>query len=698
MIRAVATRRLFPLLGLIAPLLAGCGGESTQPLRAVALAVVTQPSASARSGVALDQAPVVELRDRNGAPFAEAGVPVAAAVSDGAGLTGTTTISTDANGRATFSGLSISGAVGSRTLTFTSSGLTAVSAQPIALAAGLAAQIQANGSTSVQGTVNTAVGTLPAVVVKDASGNPVSGVAVTFAIPTGAGSLTGATATTNASGIATVGSWTLPKTSGQYTLTATATGVPGNGVTFTATGTPDAPSVMQPANSGQSALYGALLPTALEVHLLDQYGNPTPGVSVTWTPVAGGGTASAVNAATDASGIARANYRLGLVPGTNRVQASVAAPGLTTELTASALGFTQFAVGGDHVCALDENGAAFCWGKDDSGQLGINSTANRSSPVAVTGGLHFRRITAGFNVTCALTADNTPYCWGSNSFAALGDGTLIYHLVPTPVSGGFHFTEISTGGQTTCALDASGAAYCWGENGITGKLGLGSTPAPDTCPSVNGDLSCSKVPLAVSGGLVFTSISTSGGHSCALTANGDVYCWGTSYNFGGPGGGTDPSPVLVSNGLAFASVTASDGHVCGLVAPSSAYCWGQQSQWGAIGNGFTNQTEVKPVLLQNFAVQQVEARGLGSCALTTDNHGYCWGFNNYGAVGDGTLALRTTPTPVNTSLLFTAIHTSGYAACGLTPSGQLYCWGDNTWGELGAGDVGAQLTPTLVKP
>jgi len=322
--------------------------------------------------------------------------------------------------------------------------------------------------------------------------------------------------------------------------------------------------------------------------------------------------------------------------------------------------------------------------------------------MAVAGGLRFRRISAGNNVTCALTTDNTPYCWGSNSFAALGDGTTTYRLVPTPVTGGFHFTDISTGGQTTCALDASGAAHCWGENSITGKLGLGSTPAPDICPSVgNGDFACSKSPIAVTGGLAFTSISTSNVHSCGLKTNGDVYCWGFSYNFGGPssgGGGIDPAPVLVSNGLAFSAVSASDFHTCGLVGPSSAYCWGNETQWGVIGNGFVNQTEGKPVLLAGLTAQHVEAHAIGSCALTTDGHGFCWGYNDTGGVGDGTTTTRTTPTALSTSLLFTAIHTSGKAACGLLANGQLYCWGDNIWGQLGVGSYDVHMAPTLVQP
>lgn len=686
MVRIVEPRRLRVLLGLFVPLAAGCGGDSTKPLTAVSLAVVTQPPVAAQSGVALTEAPVVELRDRNGAPFASAGVAVTVGVIGGGTLSGTATQSTDPQGRATFAGLVIAGIAGQRTLNFTSSGLQSATSQSMALGAGPAATIQSGSSTTLQATVNTAVATAPAVIVKDGAGNPVPGISVTFAIGSNAGSLTGATQTTSASGVATIGGWTLPTSAGQYTLTVTANGVSGSGVTFTATATPDVPSAMQPSNSGQRLLYGIQLPNPLQVHVVDQFGNATPGAVVTWTTLAGDGTVTAVDAATDANGIARANYRLGLVPGLNRIEASIASRGLTSDFTASALAVKDFTVGYEHRCALDEDANAYCWGKNDFGQLGFNSTSFRAFPTPVAGGLHFRRITAGNNVTCALTTDNTPYCWGSNSFAALGDGTTSYRLVPTPVSGGFHFTEISTGGQDTCALDVAGAAYCWGQN-LSSVLGTGSTP-PDTCHDDlnNVDFGCSKAPVAVSGGHAFTAISTANGASCGLQASGEVYCWGFSANFGGPSStGIDAVPALVSNGLAFSEISESDFNTCGLVAPSSVYCWGNETQWGAVGNGITNATEVKPVPLPGLTAMHVEARGIGDCALSTDGHAFCWGYNDTGGIGDGTTTTRTTPTAVSTSVLFTAIHTAGKSACGLTANGQLYCWGD-----------GSTSTPTLV--
>lgn len=686
------------LLSIVAQ---GCG-NGTEPRRAVALAIATQPPSVAQSGVVLGQAPVIELRNQDGELFAQAGVAVGVSIADGGGtISGVTTQMTNAEGRATFFDLVVSGTIGPRTLRFSSDGLSAATSSSIALAAGLAATVQAASNTSPQATVNTAVATPPSVVVKDASGNGVPGVAVTFTIAGGAGTLTGATQSTDAAGVATVGSWTLPKAAGQYTLNAAATGVQGNGVTFTGTANPDAPAAMQASGGGQSALYGARLPTALQVRVADQFDNATPNVVVTWVSVTGSGTVEPINVATDANGIVRSNYRLGTTPGENIIRAAISSRGLSADFSATALAFTnQIAVGGFHSCALDETGRAYCWGQNDAGQLGDGTTANKSTPTPAAGALRFRRITVGVGVTCALTNDNEPYCWGSNSSAALGDGTQTNRSAPTPVSGGLHFTEIATSGQLTCGVTAAGAVYCWGENGV-GQLGVG-TAQVETCVSNlgNPDFPCSRVPLPVVGGLTFAALTTGAGHACGLTAQGELYCWGFGSNFwgNGTGGGSQPTPVPAAVGFTFSEVTAGALHTCGIVSPSAAYCWGNATQFGVIGTGATDMTQTTPALLPSIAAVHMDAGGLLSCAVVTDGRAFCWGFNEAGGIGDGTTTFRTTPTAVSTGQSFTSIAAAGRHACGRIANGQVYCWGENLWGELGVGGGSNLLTPALARP
>lgn len=692
--------RSFVLAGSLAALFAlAC--DSTEPLRAVALGLVTEPPNAAQSGVELTQTPVVELRDKKGAAFAQAGVSVTVSIAEGGGtLVGTTARVTDAGGRVAFPSLAIAGTIGPRRLRFSADGLTAVTSTPMTLEAGLPATMVALSPLAVEATVATNVASLPSVIVKDASDNPVPGVTVTFTFSAGS-----VTQTTSASGIATVPEWTMPTTVGQYTVVAAAPSVPGGSITFTARATPGAPAaITHTGGNAQSLLYGSRLPTPLQVRVTDQYGNVTPGVVVTWGSVAGAGTVEPINVATDADGIVRSNYRLGTTPGENVVRASITSRSLSADFTATALGFTnQLDITGLHSCAIDESGVAYCWGLNDYGQLGDGTPVNRSTPTRVSGTLRFRRITTGGRLTCAVTTDNVPYCWGFGTYGTLGNGTKAHRMEPTPVSGGHLFAEISTGQDTACGVTTAGAVYCWGSNQLQ-QLGVGTGVQMETCTDpLNPNFpafDCSLVPLQVTGGLSFASIAVGFAHVCALTLTAsELYCWGVAWPYGGQGTagtGRDPSPVRVAPTYTFTKIVATVGITCGIVAPSSAYCWGSGSN-GELGNGTDDAYQATPGLVPGIAAVDIDAGGV-TCAVVTDGRAFCWGFNAYGAVGDGTTTDRLTPTAVSSGLTFTTVQASIYHSCGRVTNGQVHCWGYNAEGQLGVGDISSRLTPALTRP
>src|SRR5205807_208517 len=139
----------------------------------------------------------------------------------------------------------------------------------------------------------------------DANGNPVAQVAVTFAVAPGNGTITGASQTTNASGVATVGSWTISGAAGSKTLTASSGSLSGSPVTFTATGTAGAAATIA-ANSptSQSATAGAAVTSPPSVIVKDANGNPVAEVAVTFTPAAGSGSVTGGTQTTNGSGIA----------------------------------------------------------------------------------------------------------------------------------------------------------------------------------------------------------------------------------------------------------------------------------------------------------------------------------------------------------------------------------------------------------
>jgi adhesin/invasin len=203
--------------------------------------MTTQPSGTSQNGVAFARQPLVQVQDAAGNPVAGVRSVTAAINSGGGVLNGTATMNTDASGLATFAGLSISGTVGDRTLVFSSSGLNPIVSGTVAITAGAPTQMAISQGNSQTATAGSAVAVAPRVLVRDVSNNPVAGVAVTFAVATGGGSvLPVAPVMTNASGLAAATSWTLGSVAGINTLTATAApaGIIPNPVTFTATGVP----------------------------------------------------------------------------------------------------------------------------------------------------------------------------------------------------------------------------------------------------------------------------------------------------------------------------------------------------------------------------------------------------------------------------------------------------------------------------
>lgn len=189
------------------------------------LSLLVQPSSTATSGVPLAQAPVVQLLDPSGNPAAQGGVEVKAAIATGGGsLGGTTTRSTDANGRATFDGLTISGPAGSRTLRFTAGGFEDVTSAAIEVAAPPQPVLAIERQPPAQGTLDQPLDPAPRVRLRSASGDEIhsAGVTITAGIASGGGTLAGATAVTDDQGVAEFTGVTVSGEPGARTLTFTA--------------------------------------------------------------------------------------------------------------------------------------------------------------------------------------------------------------------------------------------------------------------------------------------------------------------------------------------------------------------------------------------------------------------------------------------------------------------------------------------
>jgi GDSL-like Lipase/Acylhydrolase./Bacterial Ig-like domain (group 1)./Bacterial Ig-like domain (group 2). len=194
----------------------------------------------------------------------------------------------------------------------------------VTVVAGPAAHLLRVTPESVTGAAGVALAAPPAVQVTDAFGNGVSGFTVTFAVASGGGSLSGAVATTNANGFTSPVSWTLGTAVGSNTVTATAAGLPESPMTFTANASAGPPATIS-ANSVTTltGTAGGLAPVAPSVKVVDAFGNPTPSVTVTFTPANGSGTASG-SGVTNSAGIATLDsWKFGTTAGTQTLQATI---------------------------------------------------------------------------------------------------------------------------------------------------------------------------------------------------------------------------------------------------------------------------------------------------------------------------------------------------------------------------------------
>ncbi len=277
-------------------------GQATEP---GGITIVDGDGQSAVVGSAVGTPPTVRVTDPQGNPVPD--VTVTFAVTGGGGtVTGATPV-TDANGVAAVGSWVLGPAIGVNTLSVTAESLMPVVFTANATGPGGATTMSASAGDGQSALAGTAVAVAPTVLVTDAGSNPIAGVTVNFAVTAGGGSIEVNNPVTDASGIASVGTWTLGAV-GSNTLTASLLGLPD--VVFTATGTVGPPAaVILVSGDDQSADAGTTLPQPLVVEVQDAGGNPVPGVTVLWDSRTG--SVVPATGTTDAAGRSQTVWTLG---------------------------------------------------------------------------------------------------------------------------------------------------------------------------------------------------------------------------------------------------------------------------------------------------------------------------------------------------------------------------------------------------
>lgn len=251
---------------------------------------------------------------------------------------------------------------------------------------------------------------------------------------------------------------------------------------------------------------------------------------------------------------------------------------------------------------------------------------------------------------------------------------------PHPLETTLRFDALVAGGGNTCGFGRDDAIYCWGSN-AAGQLGTVTT---ETCDGVP----CSPTPLPLPAEPKLRTLALgTAAHLCGLTAAGEAYCWGSNaagqLGLGTVGGSRD-APTAVSGGLRFRAIAVGGEHTCALTTEGDPWCWGRDIlPPGEGGVSFSSM----PVAVENSpALVDLITGTWAACGRTAPGDVYCWGINAYGETGITPVGLNTrysTPQQMSGGQRWTAIAGSWATFCGLDSSGGTWCWGHGADGELG---------------
>ena len=365
----------------------------------------------------------------------------------------------------------------------------------------------------------------------------------------------------------------------------------------------------------------------------------------------------------------------------------------------------NIAAGTSHTLKNDFAGAAFGWGSNEFGQVGDDTTVQRTLPVAAlllpAPPPVVRQVAAGDAHSLALLSDKSVAAWGANGYGQLGNNTTVQSLrrVPVGVTTGTlaGARAIAAGLNHSLALKEDGSVLSWGQNTI-GQLGINSTVDAKQATSI---LTLTRVAI--------TAVTSGYNHSLALHHDGSVYAWGINES-GQLGDGKTVNlkvPTQISALSNIVALASGEKHSLALRNDGTVWAWGANSS-GQIGDG-TLTTRSAPVQVLGLpaavAVVAIAAGGSHSLALLSNREIWAWGNNSTCQLGDGTNVNNSTPQRVDAVTIPPLSSPLGRAitiAAGKAHSAAIWidssilAWGDNSKGQLGNNGtptLGCSVTP-----
>jgi len=317
----------------------------------------------------------------------------------------------------------------------------------------------------------------------------------------------------------------------------------------------------------------------------------------------------------------------------------------------------------DTSCANLDDGSVKCWGDNALGGLGngaggagIFTTAPGATPVNLGAGRKALAVSTGYS-TCAILDDHSLKCWGDNSAGALGNGAGgagVFTNVPgaaVDLGAGRTALAVSTGSGATCAILDDHSLKCWGSN-ARGQLGNGTSGA-GTNVMVPG------APVNLGAGRTALAVATGNGSTCAILDDHSLRCWGGN-TFGNLGNGTSGAgadtnlpgaPVNLGAGRTALEVSVQRDHVCAVLDDHSLKCWGY-NEYGELGNGARFTNIVTPGAAIGLGAGRtalaVSVGDYHSCTILDDRTARCWGFSNFGQLGNGDTSITSVVAPPST--------------------------------------------------
>lgn len=333
----------------------------------------------------------------------------------------------------------------------------------------------------------------------------------------------------------------------------------------------------------------------------------------------------------------------------------------------------------------------WCWGDNTNGTIGDNTSTARSSPVqTVTGGTSWKYAQSGYFHQAGLKTDGTYWLWGRNQAGQLGDNTTTNKSSPVQtVTAGTNWKQISPGGSFSAGIKTDGTLWLWGDNTV-GQLGDNTTTHR------------SSPVQTVSGGTSWKQVACGYYHTAAIKTDGTLWTWG--YNaYGQLGDNTSvrkSSPVqTVSAGTTWLQVTSAIYTTFAIKTDNTLWGWGLNTALGVSGgpgmlgdNTTTNRSSPVQTVSGGTNWKSVAAFCYHTAAIKTDGTLWTWGTNRTGQLGDNTTTHRSSPVQtVSGGTNWKQVVAAGQPPSGsndehtvaIKNDGTLWTWGCNAIGQLG---------------